>query len=186
MIRSLHEMSKVRACFQRSGACEGREEKQAHVNTGTSKAHGQSKGNEEERQIMNTHIKTIGLLVLIVLSLPAWCIGDDRNGNNLLSECGAVLTSVDDAQSFDASQSKTFDVGFCLGLMQGMLHMNQFYEYQLKGAALFCQPDGTTTGQAARIVVKYLRDHPEELHIRDRLLAYMALRTAFPCANRKK
>ena len=70
--------------------------------------------------------------------------------------------------------------------MQGMLHMNQFYEYQLKGAALFCQPDGTTTGQAARIVVKYLRDHPEELHKHDSVLAFTALKAAFPCANRKK
>ena len=70
--------------------------------------------------------------------------------------------------------------------MQGMLHMNRVYVYHLKGAALFCPPDGTTNGQAVRIVVKYLRDHPEELHKHDSVLAFTALKAAFPCANRKK
>jgi len=37
--------------------------------------------------------------------------------------------------------------------------------YGAKGAEMFfCPPKNITLGQAARIVVKYLNDHPEQLH----------------------
>jgi len=129
-------------------------------------------------------IKTIALLVLIGLFLlPSWSFADgDSDGNKLLSDCGQLIMLLD-GQSVDQSGSE--GIAFCLGLLQGLLHMNQLYEHHLKGAALFCSPTGTTTGQAARIVVKYLRDHPEELHKRNSVLAFIALRNAFPCTNKK-
>jgi len=133
-----------------------------------------------------SHNKTIGFLIIIgllSLSLPAWSIADNGDGNKLLSDCGPLIAFLD-GESVD--ENKSHGIGFCLGLMQGMLHMNQFYEYQLKGAALFCAPNSMTNGQAARIVVKYLRDHPEELHQPDSVLTFTALRAAFPCGNRQK
>jgi len=122
---------------------------------------------------------TIGLLSL---SLPAWSIADNADGNKLLSDCGPLIAFLD-GESVDLDRDKSHGIGFCLGLMQGMLHMNQVYEYQLKGAALFCAPNSTTNGQAARIVVKYMRDHPEELHMPDSVLTFTALRAAFPCGK---
>ena len=133
-----------------------------------------------------SHNKMIGFLItigLLSLSLPAWSIADNGDGNKLLSDCGPLIAFLD-GESVD--ENKSHGIGFCLGLMQGMLHMNQFYEYQLKGAALFCAPNSMTNGQAARIVVKYLRDHPEELHQPDSVLTFTALRAAFPCGNRQK
>ena len=44
-----------------------------------------------------------------------------------------------------------------------------------------CFPDGTTTGQLHRIVVKYLKAHPEETHTPAVVLVMVALREAFPC-----
>jgi hypothetical protein len=29
---------------------------------------------------------------------------------------------------------------------------------------IFCLPDGVTNGQLAKVVIKYLDDHPEDLH----------------------
>jgi hypothetical protein len=130
---------------------------------------------------MKTHFKTIGLLVLFSLSLPAWSIGADGDGSKLLSDCGAALAAVD-GQKRD--NSNVMGIGFCLGLMRGMLDMNQIYVAHLKGAALFCQPDESTNDQAARIVLKYLRDHPEELHKPGTVLTFTALRGAFPCAKK--
>ena len=77
-------------------------------------------------------------------------------------------------------------MAFCMGLMQGMLHMNQIYQFVLKDAALFCHPDMVNNGQTARIVVKYLGDHPGELHKPDSALAFVALREPFPCRKTNK
>jgi len=48
--------------------------------------------------------------------------------------------------------------------------------------ALICIPDGKVpVAQLARIVVKWLRDHPERLHEPKSVLALEALSGAFPC-----
>jgi hypothetical protein len=129
--------------------------------------------------------KIVSLLVVCVFSFPSWCIADLRNGNKLLADCGAALAIVDGGeQSLDTS--RLIGAGLCLGFMQGIGLMNDFYQISaLKGAALFCRPNGVNNGQTARIVVKYLRDHPEELHKDELSLTLTALRAAFPCANRK-
>jgi len=68
----------------------------------------------------------------------------------------------------------------------GILVMKTFYVTNTqKGRILFCAPDGVISGQAARIVIKYLRDHPEELHQPDYALTIAALHAAFPCPNKK-
>ena len=83
-------------------------------------------------------------------------------------------------------QTSTFGAGSCLGLMYGILVMKTFYVTNTqKGRILFCAPDGVISGQAARIVIKYLRDHPEELHQPDYALTIAALHAAFPCPNKK-
>jgi hypothetical protein len=52
----------------------------------------------------------------------------------------------------------------------------------LNKKALFCTPEsGITNDQAARVVVKYLREHPERLHEKESLLAMAAFAEAFPC-----
>ena len=135
------------------------------------------------------YVKTIGLSALICflsMSFPGFGIAADGavgDGYKLLFDCGPLVAFIDGEKQ---DESKATGVAFCLGLMQGMLHMNNYYEYNQKGATLFCQPDGNTIGQAARIVVKYLQEHPEELHKRESMLAIEALRVAFPCASIKK
>jgi hypothetical protein len=44
-----------------------------------------------------------------------------------------------------------------------------------------CMPEGVTYGQMVKVVVKYLNDHPEELHHPAALLTLNALIGAFPC-----
>ncbi len=44
-----------------------------------------------------------------------------------------------------------------------------------------CVPDEVTVGQITKVVVKYLKDHPEKLHLGAGLLTMTALKDAFPC-----
>jgi hypothetical protein len=116
-------------------------------------------------------------VVLIGLLLAGNAIGD---GNELLTRCAVAVNFMDGTSKADSGAE--FGNGmFCLGMMQGITSMNTFYEVELGKKALFCTPKAITNGQAARIVVKYLREHPEKLHEHDSLLAIEALMKAFPC-----
>jgi hypothetical protein len=75
----------------------------------------------------------------------------------------------------------------CVGWVEGLVDLNEIYrglgalEQTREG---FCTPPTATVADAARAVARYLRDHPDALHFSARILAYMALRQAFPCERR--
>lgn len=117
------------------------------------------------------------LIVGLILFSSNMAFGD---GNELLSRCNAAINSMDNpSQLLDVTDF--MGVGFCTGLLQGMTNLNRVYEIELNKKALFCTPNGITNGQTARIVVKYLKEHPEKLHENESVLAFLALQEAFPC-----
>lgn len=66
--------------------------------------------------------------------------------------------------------------------------MNSFYKNLAEMGVIprkivpFCVPANKITGgQVARVIVKYLKDHPERLHENETFLAIQALQAAFPC-----
>ena len=120
------------------------------------------------------------ILIVLMLLLPAWCHAD---GNELLKRCD-LLVSYMDSEKPDVSLSG--EMMFCAGFMQGITNMNLLYQQVLKSDAQFCLPElGISNGQAARIVVKHLRDYPEELHRNEFVLAIWALNVAFPCKKER-
>ena len=81
------------------------------------------------------------------------------NGNELLSVCGK-------------------DRSYCLGVTSG-------YSDMLQSLGETCADKLVTRGQAADIVVRFLRDHPKNRHLTAASLARAALTDAFPCPNKK-
>ena len=117
-------------------------------------------------------------VILIVLTslIPVLCYAD---GNELLKRCGLFVSYVD---SDKPDVSLSGEMMLCAGFMEGITNMNLLYQQVLKSDAEFCLPEwGISSSYAARIVVKHLRDHPEELHRNEFVLAIWALRMAFPC-----
>jgi len=49
----------------------------------------------------------------------------------------------------------------------------------------YCAPEGITLGQRARVIVKYLRDHPKDLNLSGGLLAMVAMNEAYPYPKAK-
>ncbi len=47
-----------------------------------------------------------------------------------------------------------------------------------------CIPENVTNGQVSDVVIKYLRDHPEERHILAAILVVKAMAEAFPCKSK--
>ncbi len=71
---------------------------------------------------------------------------------------------------------------YCFGLLQGVISLNKMYEVSLRKNALFCTPNSKiTNGEAAKIVVNYLKEHPEMQHEPDFAITINALLEAFPC-----
>jgi hypothetical protein len=44
-----------------------------------------------------------------------------------------------------------------------------------------CVPDKVTIGQAIRVIVKYVNDHPNNMHLDFKVLGEAALKQAWPC-----
>lgn len=124
-------------------------------------------------------ILAIGL-VLLVKPVPALAEDD---GNDLLRKCVAAEKAADGANQGEREAVDAID---CMSYLQGILDMNMLYQAALnkpKPQTFFCLPTNIKNGQAARIVVKYLRAHPEQLHRSGAILAVTAFAEAFPCPN---
>ena len=121
--------------------------------------------------------KKLALLALMTATAPSHA-ETPHDGNRLLKECGQVITRQGtDPKDFLGAAS-------CMGTLRGAIAINAMYRVALsdkEDKALFCPPDNATIGQSVRVVVKYLEDHPAELHEQDSLLIVKALDGAFPC-----
>ena len=70
----------------------------------------------------------------------------------------------------------------CASYLSGFLDAYTITTYGQKSNHLICLPDrGISNDQTIRIVVKFLEDHPEDLHESARSMVFVALQAAFPC-----
>jgi Rap1a immunity proteins len=69
----------------------------------------------------------------------------------------------------------------CSGYLKGIIDSEAYMSSTvLKGR---CLPEDVTYGQAEAIFLKYLRDHPEKLHLHLPGLFLDAMKEAFPCSK---
>ena len=96
----------------------------------------------------------------------------NSSGNRFLAICGDQL----DAPHL--SDVGTMCLLYVVGLTNGIgMFADKGSVYQM-----YCSPEGVSNGQAARMLVKYTKDHPEKSNQETRLLMLAALVEAFPCA----
>jgi len=122
------------------------------------------------------------VIVLMMIGLPGIVWAD---GNELLSNCSAAERVADGEH---VSDKIAYDATACMAYLSGVRDLNSLYraaaieDKTVLPDLVFCSPDdGVKTGQLARIVVKYLKGHPETLHRSEILLTMLALKDAFPC-----
>jgi hypothetical protein len=115
------------------------------------------------------------LCTFFLAALPLTAIAD---GSELLEQCQELETVMDTRQ-----MQNPYNAGMCLGTVKGVRGAMVIQDGVLKNKArLACfPPQGISEGQAARVVLKYLRDHPESLHEDEVVLTMLAFRAAFPC-----
>jgi hypothetical protein len=102
------------------------------------------------------------------------------NGNRLLERCdGFTMTPR------DLSPDERMRFNYCNAYVAGVSDSLHAFKAEAAQAGVadvnYCQPVEVPSGQAATIVVNYLRDHPEQRHLSGASLAIKALKEAFPC-----
>ena len=122
----------------------------------------------KDKSVMRTIPLCIFLFVFSVgsSSVPQQ---DVTSGTWLLGSCQITVKAADD-RTFQENDLESFRDGFCRGMIEGVS----------RASSRVCLDD-VTYAQEVRIVVKYLQDHPEEIHERNAILVDKALSRAFPC-----
>ncbi|MFC1816365.1 Rap1a/Tai family immunity protein [Thermodesulfobacteriota bacterium] len=122
---------------------------------------------------------TIIFLLLGFILVPKATMAD---GNELLKQCIAGLKVLNNVKNL--SKIEYMDAAFCAGLVQGITDSYRIYRLS-KTIPSSCLPGKVINkSQATRIVVKYLREHPERLHLHESNLVIDALSEAFPCPGK--
>ncbi|MFZ0774044.1 MAG: Rap1a/Tai family immunity protein [Candidatus Sulfotelmatobacter sp.] len=109
----------------------------------------------------------------------------ESTGNDILEKCQIAVRLFDNG---GGPSGEHFDGGWCFGWVAGALQLTKLHNEWAStvkdkpGLLQFCLPDpGIPAIQAARVVVKYLKEHPEQLHQDGMGLTVAALRESFPC-----
>jgi len=153
----------------------------------------------------------VAVLILAFAAIPGSAQQNGElptDGNGLLNACNAVIQTVDSPATINDAKGQEFAmiterVGWCVGYLQavmdaGQLREAEFARFSQSGVTLsgpekerqttvrfirgfYCIPGNATILQMSRVVVKYLRDHPERLHEIPGILVHAALHDAFPC-----
>ncbi len=123
-------------------------------------------------------LKTTILIVFLLICTSSIIHAGD--GNDLIQNC-KLAVAIEDRNSDSLSDTDWMKATHCLGLIDGVSGLNALYQ-GLKYRTTFCLPqNGLQSIQGARIVVKYLEEHPELLHKSDVELTALALQKAYPC-----
>lgn len=112
-------------------------------------------------------------LFILLLSFQTVTYADEakvksfKNGNQLLELCNADEAS--------------FKEGECFGYIMAIVDNNESIVTAGLMQKLYCIPDDLIVNQLLRVVVKYLQENPEKLHMAASDLLTNAFIKTFPC-----
>lgn len=116
-------------------------------------------------------VRLIALLAMLLAAAANDALAEGAiTGHHLVPGAEAFRRGVENRASSD-DQSLTF---YFIGYIAGATDV-------LFGDQRFCPPQGTTKGQYAAMVQKYLKAHPEEWNEEAMGIVLAALRQEFPC-----
>lgn len=111
------------------------------------------------------------LFLLAGFVVPVHC-NEMGTGHFLLNACKAFLA---------AGTKGDFNAGYCLGF----IHSNEQEEMVRKmsdnAKKMYCMPKDITDEQLARVLIKYLEGHPDQLHLAASQLIWMAYSNGWRC-----
>jgi hypothetical protein len=131
-------------------------------------------------------MKTTSQLLLMLLLVSSVGFAADskgasnKTGNDLLPSCSLAVDAMDGK---NLSTAQLMDSANCLAYLSGFI--DGYVLGAVGGSPIACFPEDGTVGQVARIVVKWMKDHPEKLNEAAPVCVLTALYNAFPCKTSK-
>jgi hypothetical protein len=92
-----------------------------------------------------------------------------------------VLNLANGNSFFDFCRAGTQQKQICIMYVKGVLDGAHVQASLTKQRQAYCQPRGATLEQALDILLKFMTDNPGDRHREVRLLAFAALKAAWPC-----
>lgn len=105
-------------------------------------------------------------LITLWVTLSVSMGSNGITGNDMKDKCG--------------NDVNPYSSGFCSGFIVGATGMDSLRQL-MNDNPLICEPDRVTNGQKRSIVIKYMKEHPEELHRPFLAITVNSLMEAFPC-----
>jgi hypothetical protein len=124
-------------------------------------------------------MKTIGLLLVGLLFALVSATGQQAPPGNFASSGNAFLR-VCEPDSGTTSHIHTTCMAYIIGVSDGAEMMGENF-HQIP----YCPGPDVENGQTYRIVVKYIKGHPDKTDLQTRTLIVDALKAAFPCPTTK-
>ena len=129
-------------------------------------------------------MKDLLLLALFsLLCLPSFAEIDETfetSGNSFVRQCSAIDKETQTAaEAVNAAQCIAYVMGLDFGL-----RYERSYAEAVTGRKLrekYCIPGDVENGQLVRVVLKYIRSHPEDAQKPAPVLIIEALQKAYPC-----
>lgn len=120
--------------------------------------------------------------LMLVLMLVMMCSSNAMalSGNDLLGSCNDAVNLADGLR---LQPTEVSNASYCIGYLSGFTDSMQLaVTFNKIKNPLYCfPPDGIENDQLARIVAKWLKNHPENLHQSARMEVLLAFKSSFPC-----
>lgn len=119
-------------------------------------------------------------ILMLLLSTNSMAI----TGNEVLGACEEAI------KDMEGKPNNKIDASFCEGVIYGYADAYRILRLiseknakfsEVQSYALPCISHKVSSGQLIRVLVKYFKEHPEELHLHYSLATRLALLEAFPC-----
>lgn len=125
----------------------------------------------------------LSAIVITLIGGVSMCVSaaEAIDGNVLLRACSLATPDKNDGTQ---TVTQAVELGYCLGVLEGVRITMMLQKAQLPQGYRICfpEPRGIRNEQAVRIIVKYLNEHPADLHRSPTLLTLLAYRDAYPCS----
>src|SRR5258708_27306737 len=119
-------------------------------------------------------MRFIAVLLLTFASTSSALAGGGWTANELLEACRGIATLA--TFNKDDPPDDQISAGICIGMIGTLMITGRDYSDNK-----FCSPDHATIQQGAKVLVKFLDDHPQALNLPAAPLAVAAFRVAWPC-----
>lgn len=122
----------------------------------------------------------VGVVVIafLVLCCNSWAQEPAmRSGNDYQKACRLFISLTGTGRLEKNNFAESAQIGQCIGAIMAVGYLGRSLDPRIT----FCIPTEATLAQLTKMVLKYMDDHPAELHEEFPLLVLKTFRRAWPC-----